>query len=252
MSINPYVVIPEELVIASADDLLYSIGLCLTSVREQPKRRLVCHPILILVFWNLFIAQRIISVLVSEDNTLCLWIVGEMGRYFKMKLHWNVYCIFLALMITTSQLNYFYHYMRGIEPNFLRVFHMLSGSVSPASVGLYDEKEIRVMCQRYKKVFTHIKRHNDYQAPVMGFLFLFVAFLTHESLTVAIFYGIPNALVYSFWAFYNTNIVGYQFTYFAIICRYLKIRLKVLNKQVVEIIENKRYVKQYVIGYIEV
>ena len=42
-------VLPEEVVISSVDDLLYEIGLCLTSVRERPKRKAFYNPVVITV-----------------------------------------------------------------------------------------------------------------------------------------------------------------------------------------------------------
>ena len=134
-------VIPEHLVIRSADDLLYSIGLCLQSVKERPKRKALYNPKLIAFVSCLHLWLRIASILLPEDSQW-LPLIGEMGRYFGMKFHFNLYiCLINAFMIA-SQLNFFYAYKRGMSPTFVRVFRMISGSVTPLSVGLSDPNQV--------------------------------------------------------------------------------------------------------------
>ena len=89
-SISPNRVIPENLVIRSADDLLYSIGLCLQSVTEQPKRKDIYNPkVIAFVLWfHLYL--RIASILLPEDSQW-LPLIGEVGRYFGMKFHFNLF-----------------------------------------------------------------------------------------------------------------------------------------------------------------
>ena len=140
-SISPNRVIPEHLVIRSADDLLYSIGLCLQSMRKRPKRKTIYNPKLIAFVSWLHLWLRIASIWLPEDSQW-LPLIGETGRYFGMKFHWNFYvCLINAFMIA-SQLNFFYAYKRGMSPTFVRVFRMMSGSVTPLSVGLSDPNQV--------------------------------------------------------------------------------------------------------------
>ena len=140
-SLNPKRLIPEHLVIRSADDLLYSIGLCLQSVKEQPKRKSIYNPKLIAFVFSLHLLLRIASILLPEDSQW-LPLIGELGRYFGMKFHFNLYmCLVNAFMIA-SQLNFFYAYKRGMSPTFIGVFRMMSGSVTPFSVGLNHPKQV--------------------------------------------------------------------------------------------------------------
>ena len=137
-SLNPNRVIPEHLVIRSADDLLYSIGLCLQSVIERPERKAIYNPKLIAFVSWIHLMLRIASILLPEDSQ---WfpLIGETGRYFGMKFHWNFYvCLINAFMIASQQ-NFFYAYKRGMSPTFVR---MMSGSVTPLSVGLTDPNQV--------------------------------------------------------------------------------------------------------------
>ena len=67
--INLAMCLPRHLVVKDVDDVLYRIGLCLTSVKEEPKRSLVDNPLLVFavlsVFtrkkWSLVISAKTIS-----------------------------------------------------------------------------------------------------------------------------------------------------------------------------------------------
>ena len=154
-SIDPKRLIPEHLVIRSADDLLYSIGLCLQSVIERPKRKAIYNPKLIAFVSWLHLMLRIASILLPEDSQW-LPLIGEMGRYFGMKFHLNLYlCLMNAFMIA-FQLNFFYAYKRGMSPTFVRVFRMMSGSVTPLSVGLSDPNQVSL-----NNLLINIVRHDQ-------------------------------------------------------------------------------------------
>ena len=62
-------------------------------------------------------------------------------------------------MTITSQLVYYYNYKRGIKPTFVRVFQMMSGLVTPSSVGLYRETDITRRVGQ-KKVSEKLSREN--------------------------------------------------------------------------------------------
>src|SRR5690242_337410 len=119
-------VLPGDVVIPSVDDLLYEIGLCLTSVRERPKRRAIDSPIVIAIVCWLYLFLRIASILIREDDHVWLMIMGEVGHYVGLKNHINIAFIIAVLMTITIQLIYYYNYKRGIKPTFVRVFQMMS------------------------------------------------------------------------------------------------------------------------------
>ena len=80
-------VLPRDVVIPSVDDLLYEIGLCLTSVRERPKRRAIDNPIVIAMFSWLYLIQRIITIFVSDHAYLV--ILCDVGHYLGFKTLFN-------------------------------------------------------------------------------------------------------------------------------------------------------------------
>ena len=86
--LSPYRVLPYDVVIPSVDHLLYEIGLCLTSVRERPKRRAIDSPIVIAMVCWLFLILRIASIFIDEnEHGYWLIIVGDIEEYMGIKYH---------------------------------------------------------------------------------------------------------------------------------------------------------------------
>ena len=65
--LKPNCVIPPELVIKDCDELLYKIGLCLTSLRERPKRWPINNPVFIAIINLIYLSERVVSILVPES-----------------------------------------------------------------------------------------------------------------------------------------------------------------------------------------
>ena len=105
-------VLPKEVVISSVDDLLYEIGLCLTSVRERPKRRAINSPVVIAVFCGIYLCERIASIIIDESHHGYLLLLGDYGRFMKLKTHLNLILIILISISMTSQLNYYNNHKR--------------------------------------------------------------------------------------------------------------------------------------------
>ena len=231
--LKPNRVIPPELVIKDCDELLYKIGLCLTSLRERPKRWPINNPMFVAITSMVFLCQRVISILVPESERQILLLVGETGRYFNLKVQWNMYFLLACLIGLSSQILYYYNNTKGIKPTFLRVFQVMSGSVAPSSVGLNDRRDIRQLL-KFKPVFKILVIHNRVVSYVLSFVNVMMSFIVNEDLTTIVIYGLPNALWMSIWISPIVAIIFSQFLYFYLICKYLKIKINNLNKIVIE------------------
>ena len=180
MKINPNVLIAKELVIPSAEDLLYLNGLCPTSMREWPKRKAINSPKVITIFLMFYLTERIIDIFIPEEEEQYLRIIGETGHYFGMKLHFSLFLSLFTILDLNNQMIFYYNYKRGKHPTFLRVFQMMSGSVTPASVGLYDELEIRKFCRQCKILFKMFALQHNIGQPTFGFLFVIFLYINKE------------------------------------------------------------------------
>ena len=135
-----------------------------------------------------------------------------------------------------------YGYKRGIEPTFVRLFHGLSGEDIPVTIGLYHDSHFKQVMQ-YKTIFRIIDKHNRFFFPYFASLFNFISYMINENITNVILYGIPNSLYLGLFTYYFANIMIFQLAYFYYLCKYLKLKLKNLNKELYEIHKNKRFTR---------
>ena len=159
---NPDLLLPQELTIDSVDEHLYRIGLCLTPNRHNTRRSLIFHPILITIVTIIFTIQRIASIF--TDQRWLLLLLGDIGQFFGMRIYINIAFVLLTLFILLSQLIYYYNNNVYIRPTFLTLFHMMSGSVSPSSIGLNDEHQVNKLLSR--KLFIIVKYQCQYILPM--------------------------------------------------------------------------------------
>ena len=238
--LTPNCVIPPELVIKDCDELLYEIGLCQTSFRERPKRWPINNPVFIAIINLIYLFERIVSILVPESERQILLLVGETGRYFDIKVQWNLLFIIASMLSLSSQILYYFNHKKGIKPTFLRVFQVMSGSVAPSSVGLNDERDIRQLL-KFKPVFKIMVFHYRVVSYVASFGVIIIPFIVNEDLSTIVIYGVPNAIWNGIWISPIVGFVFLQFVYFYLICLYLKMKINNLNKIVIESEKSNNY-----------
>ena len=146
-----------------------------------------------------------------------------------------------ALITLSSQMNYYYNYKRGEKPTFVRVFQMMSGFVTPYSVGLYKDSDVKRM-KKYNKLFKIIKFDN-YLISLLIFNIMFIPILINESILYSISYGILNALIQTYILYICVKHLFFQILYFYIICKYLAIKVKNLNESLIEMMKDKRFIR---------
>ena len=71
------------------EDILYEIGLYLSSVGVRPKRRLHNNPLLIFTIITLFMIGRTLSIITPEEDDQTLLFIGDVGHYFGLKLQFS-------------------------------------------------------------------------------------------------------------------------------------------------------------------
>ena len=138
---NPEECLPEHLVVKDMDDVLYRIGLSHSSVKEQPKRRLIDNPTFAFVITLIFMTEKVITYCLSEDNELVFRMLASTGHFLGIRLH-DLFFILCSLLSLVSQLIYYYNHKQRVRPTFLRLFRMMSGSVPPKDLGLTDPEVV--------------------------------------------------------------------------------------------------------------
>ena len=161
--LDPNKFLPSDMVIEGVDDILYDIGLSFTSVRDHQKNRKFIHnPIMLTTINTFMLANKLSCLFIDESDELKLKLLGEAGHYFGIK---NILCIMgclVTIIMLFSQWVYYNNYKHGIEPSFLKVFQMISGSVTPSSVGLNSDVDIMALMKTLKFTVKLFKFNNNY------------------------------------------------------------------------------------------
>ena len=142
-AINTNMCLPQELTIQSVEHILHRIGLTLDSNKTYLKRKLIFNPIIISIFCSLFIIREVIVFSLDEEYDRIFIMLGSFGHLLGIRKHCAILYNLGCFIILIFQLIYYNNYRNGIKPTFLRVFQMMSGLVSPKSLGLTDEQQIR-------------------------------------------------------------------------------------------------------------
>jgi hypothetical protein len=121
-------------------------------------------------------------------------------------------------------------YIKGIKPIYFKLFEMMSGLISPKSIGLTNKEEIYKMLKIYKILFKICELNARILVPTIGFLLSIIPYAMNCSIVDTILYGIPHSLLYGCGAHYVFTIIVWQVVYYYFICRYLKIKLKKSNQ----------------------
>ena len=133
---------------------------------------------------------------------------------------------------------YWHNYRSGIEPTFLSVFEMMSGFVTPKSIGITDEMIVRQLLNKSKLLFKLNKVINNRTLYFVAILII-IPYLLLTPLKNTLSFGLPNGILFGLIARYTLGLSLWQMTYFYIVCYYLKLKLNSLNKRLTKPMNNQ-------------
>jgi hypothetical protein len=93
----------------------------------------------------------------NQQQTTLMLILCDPGGFYQIKNYINMVIILLNLITLSSQFVYYLNYKKGISATYVRVFQMMSGLVTPNSVGLYDVNETIHLVRNSKKLFYSLQ-----------------------------------------------------------------------------------------------
>ena len=198
---NPEECLLKHLVVKDVDDVLYRIGLCLTSVKEQPIRRSIDNPMLAFVITLIFMMEKVITCSLSEDNQLVFQMLGSNVQLLGIRIH-DLFFILCSLLSLVSQLIYYFNHKQRVCPTFLRLFRMMSGAVPPKDLGLTNPEVVVRLCRQSVKWFRLLRYHNDYWIEFLAAVFVFSVYYYKTTFIEVLIFGIPNAIHFTLWARY--------------------------------------------------
>ncbi|HEY6437264.1 MAG TPA: hypothetical protein VIY47_11795, partial [Ignavibacteriaceae bacterium] len=244
---NPNRPLPQELTIPSANDKLFKIGLSYFNFGHS-KRSIINNPILILIVNTIVITRSLISLKMkglSRDMSIYL---GNFSHFIEVGVQWDLQFVSIGCANISSLILFYRMYRKGKIPKFMDFFHMLSGSVSPLSLGLTNEVEIRKLSRKAQIMFALNDMISYIWSPFSGFILYFMVFAKSSSLNEFLLFGIPWSLNCAVWCTYASNIILLQILCFYLICEFCKQRLRAINEHLLrmklaKIAVNERNVK---------
>src|SRR5882724_12911957 len=156
--------LPPELVIDSVENHLYRIGLCLENNNNNKKRSFMNKPIVVFTLLLFHLIKCLTHLYIKSDSDLFIYfaVIEE------IKVFLNICVIFLMNFLISLIVIWFHNYMNDIKPTFLKVFQMMSGFITPVSIGLTNHKQIIDLIKRTRILFKIIKMNNKFIVPIFA------------------------------------------------------------------------------------
>ena len=162
MSININRVLPKHLTVKWADQHLYRIGLSHES-NGQTKRKFLCDPRLITLYFIIYFIQNNLNLFVIKEDLFLSKVFGNYGLFLGIGSIFNVIFNFVLFIINfINKLTHNYNHKYEVKPTFLRVFRMMSGSLTPQSVGLTNTSQVFQLTRKTRILFKIIEFNNDW------------------------------------------------------------------------------------------
>ena len=146
-------ILPQEWCIKGVDDILYDIGLSLTSFREDHKKRKFFHnPELILVINLIYLTFGLVKFYLKSRNELASFALFDVDYFLGLNHKAKTCQIIMSITLLFTQSVYYYNYRRGIKTSFLRLFQIMTGVITPSSGGLVNEKYLILLTKKLKTI----------------------------------------------------------------------------------------------------
>src|SRR5882724_10910013 len=217
--------LPSELVIDSVDNHLYRIGLCLTTQHTIKRRKFIYKPVIVFISLIINLIKCIADVLI-DDNKWAVYLGTLYTRLLDIRLHFNIgFILFLSISIS-SQIIWFYNYKNDIKPTFLKVFQMMSGFITPVSIGLTNRDQILALIRRTRILFKILIFNTYIVFTIMSLIFCLMPYIIKCTLFEILIFGIPNTLFFTLIVHYVFNTILFHGIYLYILCYYLKLKLR--------------------------
>jgi hypothetical protein len=235
---DPSEPLPPEVLVTSAGSHLYRIGLSHFPYGWKKKKKF--HKPLFIALINLIILTKsIISLMLSEENPELFIILFDFSYFINARIHYNICAIIILFMTIISQILHYYNYKYDIKPSYLKPFEMMSGLVSPKSIGLTNEVKIYKLLKLSKQLFFVCDLFTEKMVPIIALTFSTLPMIKSCSLKQLFFYLIPMNAIFTFCCYTAYSIILYQMVYFYLICYYIKIKTKESNNKIRHYIKNR-------------
>jgi hypothetical protein len=234
---DPSQLLPPEVLIISAGTHLYRIGLS-HFVYGWKRRKKFHNPLLIALLNVIFLAKSVTSLLVSEESPESFILLFDSYYFLNARIHLNICASFMIILTLISQLLHYINYKKDLKPSDLKPFEMMSGLVSPQSIGLTNEVKINKFLKISKQLFFICDTFTEKTVAILSFILYIWPMIKVCSLKQLVFYIIPMNIIYAFSCYIVFSIILYQMVYFFLICYYITIKIKECNNKIRNYLKN--------------
>jgi hypothetical protein len=228
---------PLQSVIAinSAQNYLYSVGLSLFSFGSQTRNRFH-NPFFISFIICVQILKSLIALLIKEDKYRLL-LIGDFPYFLNDRYFMNAAIILWGILALFSQILHYWKYYKNESPSFLKPFEMISGLISPKSIGLINTEDINQLLKKSKLMFK-VSRFLIICTGFAAFCVSFIPLIINSPFDLYLI-EIFWSLLFTAYNYFATNINLSQMTYFYIICLYFKLKLRNVKNSITKSFEKK-------------
>ena len=237
---NPNKFLPPEQRVESVGDILFENGLCPKSNRDPHKRLIIDHPLFIITILLINVLQILIALWLGDKDEYYLIVYGDVGHWFGQKYYIAIFRMIATVLLLSTIFLHYYNHINRIEPKYMKVFKMISGSSTPRSIGIINEAQILTLVRRADKWNQIIYYNNNYIIPIIIITFE-LGMLIFHGYYFELVYGFINATLNILWARSFFNIIGYHFMIIDINSLYLKFKINALNEKLLIIKTKKKF-----------
>jgi hypothetical protein len=249
-SFEPTALLPPNDILDSAGTHLYRIGLSLHPFGSK-KRKILYNPLIAFMMIFIFWIRCITALLLPEDNEIYFKMIGDYPTYLNGRVHVNLAIIPNMSLALVSQLINFWNYFNDIKPSYMKPFEMMSGLVSPQSIGLTDREDIYRLIRRSRilfKICGPLSKSMFFAALLCPLILFGIHFSIYEFLGFGLFWCVISSLS----AYHSFSFHVHSMVYFHLICYYLKIKFEFINNEIITLSKpEKRFTDRKLMSILE-
>jgi hypothetical protein len=228
-------VLPQSYIIPESGQHFYKIGLNHVRVGNNDKesKQHLYYRFFVIIIYVIFFIHSLISLSVPNDKYRDVFMYnGDWAyNYPEVRYHMNITMLFCSIIAILSTILH----VTNDNISWFKPFEMMSGLVTPASIGLTDSEDVEKLLKR-SKLYLEIAEITTYFLVPTTTIIMNVVMASNYGLYIFLLFGIP-------WGFINTigshllcaNIC-YQVCYFYIICEYLRMKLVKIYEKIQKVI----------------
>jgi hypothetical protein len=233
--------LPSVIAVKRAENHLYRDGLSLFSFGSQTRNRFH-NPFFISFIISVQMLKSIVAILIKEDKYKLL-LIGDLAYFLNGRYFLNTTIISFSSLALFSQFLHYWKYYKNESPSYLKTFEMISGLVSPKSIGLINREDIKQLLKKSKLMFK-VSKFLTFCGSFACFCCSGVPLIINSTPSL---YWIEFlwTLLCTVYGYHSFNINFSQMTYFYIICLYLKLKLRNANNSIRKSFEGKYKMNNY-------